>query len=71
MRSPGFRRFVAVFVGILLAADGLILLVTKEESMLVSFLGLLLVYGLYLTVCFKNRPKTEKAKKEKKSPLIR
>ena len=72
MRSPGFQRFVAVIVGILLGLAGLFAIVTKDESLILPTALVAVLYAIYLSV-FLKREKERRSKRtaEKKSPLLR
>jgi threonine/homoserine/homoserine lactone efflux protein len=72
MRSPGFQRFVAVIVGILLGLAVLFAIVTKDESLILPTALVAVLYAIYLSV-FLKREKERRSKRtaEKKSPLLR
>ena len=72
MRSPGFQRFVAVIVGILLGLAVLFAIVTKDESLILPTALVAVLYAVYLSV-FLKREKERRSKRtaEKKSPLLR
>ena len=72
MRSPGFQRFVAVIVGILLGLAVLFAIVTKDESLILPTALVAVLYAIYLSV-FLKREKERRSKRtaEKKPPLLR
>ena len=72
MRSLAFQRYVAIFVGILLALAAVAAFVTKDESTVGLALAALALYGIYLSVYLrKKKEMQEKNPKQKESPLLR
>ena len=72
MRSPGFQRFVAVFVGILVVLGLILSLTTQEESLLGTVLATAALYAVYLVIFFRReKQRKSSAPQSKKSPLIR
>jgi Ca2+/Na+ antiporter len=72
MRSPGFRRFVAVFVGVMVAIGWIMVIVTGEESLFGSVLVLTALFAIYLAVLVKKRREEPEPKQQKvDSPLLR
>lgn len=76
MRSPGFQRFVAIFVGILLVLDAAFAIPTGNETMIASVIALAGVYGIYLVVFFRKEKERRaksggKDRKKPESPLLR
>ena len=72
MRSPGFRRFVAVFVGLMVAIGWIMVIVTGEESLFGSVLVLTALFAIYLAVLVKKRREEPEPKQQKvDSPLLR
>ena len=72
MRSLAFQRYVAIFVGILLALAAVAAFVTKDESTVGLALAALALYGIYLSVYLrKKKEMQEKNPKKKESPLLR
>ena len=70
--SKGFRRFVAVFVGVLLAAAIVMSVVTGDEGMIASVIAVGLFYAVYLVQFFrKEKEQTGNQKEKNKSPLLR
>ncbi len=76
MRSPGFQRFVAIFVGILLVLDAVFAILLGDEGLLAPLLLLAGFYAIYM-VFFLRKEKERKAqgktgkKKDPDSPLLR
>ena len=72
MKNKTFRRFVAVFVGLIVVADLVISIVVGDEKMLGMTVLVGLFYALYLRLMIKKE-KQEKAgqKNQAKSPLMR
>ena len=72
MKNQGFRRFVAVFVGILLAFAAVAAVVTKDEAMIGTGLVVAALYAVYMVQFVrKEKELREQSPKQKKSPLIR
>ena len=72
MRSPGFRRFVVIFVGVMVAIGWIMVIVTGEESLLGSVLVLTALFVIYLAVLVKKRKEEPEPKQQKvDSPLLR
>ena len=72
MRSPGFRRFVVIFVGVMVAIGWIMVIVTGEESLLGSVLVLTALFAIYLAVLVKKRREEPEPKQQKvDSPLLR
>lgn len=69
MKSRGFRRFVAVFVGVLLVLAAVFAVVTGDETFIGTALVVAALYAVYM-VQFVRREKEEKPK-EKQSPLMK
>ena len=76
MRSPGFQRFVAIFVGILLVLDIALAIYLGDEGLLSSAALLAGVYAIYMFIFLrkekerKSQGKTDR-KKDPDSPLLR
>ena len=73
MRKQGlFRRFVAIFVGLLLAAAIVLAAVTGDEGIVGTALLVGAMYAVYLVV-FLRKEKEQQAAQAKKpdSPLLR
>ena len=72
MRSPGFRRFVAGFVGIVLILAIVFGIVTDDEQMLLTAAAIAGFYVIYLYL-FIKKEKEQKMKdpKSRQSPLLR
>ena len=72
MKSQGFRRFVAVFVGILLVLAAVLAIVTGDESFIGTALIVAALYVVYMVQFIrKEKEYREKTMTEKKSPLMR
>ncbi len=71
MQSVGFRRFVAVFVGILLIVAVVICIVTGDEALVGTVLLVAALYAFYLTKLIKKEKELKAKQPEKKSPLLR
>lgn len=72
MSGRGFRRFVAVFVGILLALAVGLAVVTSDESMIGTAAGVGLLYAIYLVQFIrKEKERGEMEKQRIESPLLR
>ena len=72
MRSPGFQRFVAVIVGILLGLAVLFAIVTKDESLILPTALVAVLYAIYLSVFLKREKERRSTRTaEKKPPLLR
>lgn len=76
MRSPGFQRFVAIFVGILLVLDAVFAISMGDEGLLRSMALLAGVYTIYMFFFIrkeKERRAQNKIGKQKapESPLLR
>lgn len=71
MQNVGFRRFVAVFVGILLVVAVVFCVVTGDESLIGTVLLLAALYAIYLTKLIKKEKKWKAKQPERKSPLLR
>ena len=69
MKSRGFRRFVAVFVGVLLVLAAVFAVVTGDETFIGTALVVAALYAVYM-VQFVRREREEKPK-EKQSPLMK
>ncbi len=69
MKSRGFRRFVAVFVGVLLVLAAVFAVVTGDETFIGTALVVAALYAVYM-VQFVRRERKEKPK-EKQSPLMK
>ena len=48
MKSQGFRRFVAVFVGVVLVAAAAMAVVTEDEKFIVTALIVAALYAFYM-----------------------
>jgi membrane associated rhomboid family serine protease len=72
MRSPGYQRFVAVFVGVLLVLAAVMAAVTGDESMIGTTVAVGGFYAVYM-VLFLRKEKERRKQKSKKadSPLLR
>ena len=76
MRSPGFQRFVAIFVGILLVLDIAFAIYLGDEGLLGSTALLAGAYAIYM-VFYLRKEKERRAqgqtgkKKDPESPLLR
>lgn len=72
MKSQGFRRFVAVFVGILLALGVYYCVITGDESMIGMCAVLGVFYVIYMVKFIrKEKEQREQSSPKKESPLIR
>ena len=72
MKNRGFRRFVAIFVGVLLAVDFAVTIAVGDEKMLGMTLAVAGVYAIYLVLYFKREKQDKAGQKDRvKSPLIR
>ena len=72
MKTRGFRRFVAVFVGIILILAAVMAVVTEDQTFIITALAVAALYVFYM-VQFVRLEKEYKDKKPKqtKSPLMR
>ena len=72
MRSAGFQRFVAGFVGCLLLAAVVMCILTGDESMIGTTFAVGGFYAVYL-VLFLRKEKERRSNQTKKpeSPLLR
>ena len=72
MRSPGYQRFVAVFVGVLLVLAAVMAAVTGDESMIGTTVAVGGFYAVYM-ILFLRKEKERRKQKSKKadSPLLR
>lgn len=72
MRSQGFRRFVAIFVGVLVVLGWIAMILTGDENLGASVLTLTVLYIVYLVIIVK-KAKEQPAEDRKKpdSPLLR
>ena len=72
MRSAGFRRFVAVFVGCLLLLAVTLAALTGDDGMIGTAAAVGLLYAVYL-VQYVRKEKERGGKKQEKieSPLLR
>ena len=72
MRNPGFQKFVAIFVGIILVFAFTLSIIGSDEQMLGMSFALAGLYAVYLVIFFR-REKERKAKESKssKSPLLK
>ena len=72
MKSQGFRRFVAVFVGIVLAAAAVMAVVTEDEKFIVTALIVAALYAFYMVNFVRlEKEYKEKQPKQTKSPLMK
>lgn len=72
MKSQGFRRFVAVFVGIVLVAAAVMAILTKDETFIVTALLVAVLYAFYMVQFVRiEKELREKDPKQKVSPLLR
>lgn len=72
MKSRGFRRFVAVFVGILLAVAAALAVITGDESFIGTALVVAALYAVYMVQFVRTeREYREKNPQQKESPLLR
>ena len=72
MKSQGFRRFVAVFVGILLVLAAVFAVVTGDETFIGTALVVAALYAVYMVQFVrKEKELREKNPKAKESPLMR
>ena len=72
MRSPGYQRFVAFFVGVLLVLAAVMAAVTGDESMIGTTVAVGGFYAVYM-ILFLRKEKERRKQKSKKadSPLLR
>ena len=72
MKSQGFRRFVAVFVGVVLVAAAVMAVVTEDEKFIVTALLVAALYVFYMIQFVRlEKEYKDKAPKQKQSPLMR
>ncbi len=72
MRSPAFRRFVAIFVGVILILAIVFGISTGDDGMLGLAAGVAGLYAIYLFVFIKKEKEQKKDHpKSQKSPLLR
>jgi len=72
MRSVGFQRFTAAFVGCLLVAAAVLSAVTGDEGMIGTTLAVGGFYAVYLVFFFrKEKERSAKETKKPDSPLLR
>ena len=72
MKTRGFRRFVAVFVGIVLVAAAVMAVVTEDEKFIVTALLVAALYAFYMIQFVRlEKEYKEKQPKQTKSPLMR
>ncbi len=72
MKSIGYRRFVAVFVGILLAIGVVCAVLTGDESLIGMCLAVGVFYAIYMIQFVrKEKELKESNPKARKSPLIK
>ena len=72
MKSQGFRRFVAVFVGVVLVAAAVMAVVTEDEKFIVTALLVAALYAFYMIQFVRlEKEYKEKQPKQTKSPLMR
>ncbi len=72
MKSRGFRRFVAVFVGVLLVLAAVLSVTTGDEAFVGTTLIVAALYAVYMVRFLRlEKERREKDPKQKKSPLLR
>ena len=72
MKSQGFRRFVAVFVGIILVLAAVVAVVTGDEKFIVTALIVAALYVFYMVQFVRlEKEYKEKQPKQAKSPLMK
>ena len=72
MKTRGFRRFVAVFVGIILVLAAVMAVVTEDEKFIVTALLVAALYAFYMVQFVRlEKEYKEKQPKQAKSPLMR
>ena len=71
MRSTGFRRFVAVFVGVVLALALGFGIAMNDESMIGFAAAIAGVYAVYLYFFIKKEKALKSDPTSRQSPLIR
>ena len=72
MRNLSFQRYVAIFVGVLLALAAVAAVVTQDESTVGLTLAALALYGISLSIYLRRKKEMqEKKPKQKESPLLR
>ena len=72
MRSRGYRRFVAIFVGVLLAFAVVAAILTQDQSMIVMCFVVGALYAIYMIQFVRwEKEYRDKTATEKKSPLMR
>ena len=72
MKTRGFRRFVAVFVGIVLVAAAVRAVVTEDEKFIVTALLVAALYAFYMIQFVRlEKEYKEKQPKQAKSPLMK
>ena len=72
MKSQGFRRFVAVFVGVVLVAAAVMAVVTEDEKFIVTALLVAALYVFYMVQFVRlEKEYKDKQPKQVKSPLMK
>lgn len=72
MRNAGFQRFVAIFVGVMLAFGVTAAIITHDDGMIGTAIAVGGLYLVYLVLFFKKeKERREERPKEKVSPLLR
>ena len=72
MRSQGFRRFVAIFVGVLVVLGWIAMILTGDENLGASVLTLTVLNVVYLVIIVKKaKEQPAKDRKKPESPLLR
>ena len=72
MKTRGFRRFVAVFVGIILVLAAVMAVVTEDEKFIVTALLVAALYAFYMVQFVRlEKEYKEKQPKQAKSPLMK